>query len=237
MQAQHYTVPFHHQPVYDSTIGICLAPDVSSLRLSTDGLNHAGFSRGSPQTYLDYDYFPDRGDPSRLFECSSSPSTSDECATGVPFPGISCPLSGLDVDVLQTEGIPDYHAQQRWQWSTASESFHGVTLSSTHKPHRLDLSAIKSSINHRDASTTIISPAAQLPTPASMAILLNPNAREERQSQQVPLQQPASRTSNARLSPVVPSARQSLGAEAEQIEVVESASREKKHGCTMCHKR
>ena len=234
MEAQHYSVPFHHQPVYDSTMAICLATDASSLSLSTDGLDHAGFSRGSPQTYLYYDYFPDRGDLSRLFEYSSSPSTSDECATGAPFSGISCAPSGHDL--LQAEGISGYHPQQRWQWPTASESFHGeVTLSpSTHKP---DLSTVKSSVNHTDASITIVSPAAQLPTPASMAILLNPNVRRERQPQQDPLPQPPSRPPNAQLSPAIPPTRQSLGVEPEQTDAVESASREKKHGCTMCHKR
>lgn len=198
-----------------------------------------GFSGGSSlsYTYLDFDYFPDRGgDPSRLFECSSGLSRASQCATGIAIPGIPTSVG----DLLQPEGIGEYDLQRRWQWHVPLGSIHGVSVTPVpHEPQaHPKFSSIKSSVNPVNTSAIVLSPAAQLPTPASMAVLLNPNSQSERRPTQDSFQQPPSSSANLPLPPpAMISMTQVTTFESEKSETLEGVSREKKHGCTMCHKR
>lgn len=197
------------------------------------------FSRGSSVTYphQEYHYFPDRGgDPPRLPECSSlSASTASLCATGMAITGN--PYSGSDV--FHAEGIADYQLQQGWTWSDESDSVHGV-----HPPpvqvfqQPPVFSTIKSSMDRANSSAVVLSPAAQLPTPAAMAVLLNPDSRSERRLRQAPpqpLAPPVDDIVQPLLAPVI--TRQVCPIEPELAQSDDFLSREKKHGCTMCHKR
>jgi len=130
---------------------------------------------------------------------------------------------------------PEYTDIQGWQWETTVNP-HGFAAPLPFPPPAppsllpqlppasgsslLDLpSTIKSALA---PTQNLPSPTAQLPTPAAMAVLLNPNAHTRRamqQQQQQQQQQP----------PVIMPDATAL--------IPDILSREKKHACTMCHKR
>lgn len=133
----------------------------------------------------------------------------------------------------------EYTDSQGWQWETTAANPHGFAAPPLPPPppplppalpsllpqlppasgsSLLDLpSTIKSALA---PTQNLPSPTAQLPTPAAMAVLLNPNAHTRRAMQQQQQQQP----------PVImPDATTTL--------IPDILSREKKHACTMCHKR
>lgn len=101
-----------------------------------------------------------------------------------------------------------------------------------------------------ELSTVLRSPAAQLPTPAAMAVLLNPNNRNEAvYPPPIPARATGTGAGTTGATPVVV-AGQGGGAAIRTTrsgDGVSSASmtrghgdgqsREKKHACTMCHKR
>ncbi|KAG5651100.1 hypothetical protein H0H81_009856 [Sphagnurus paluster] len=156
----------------------------------------------------------------------------------------------LNLNFPQPEGIADFPPENRWRWRNPSESLHGLPLAPLPRGPPLqipqhDFAAIKTSSVEYATEPHVLSPAAQLPTPASMAILLNPNSQSAANSPRVSYQAPLStstRDAQAQLhQPIIQLS--SIGRDpSAQPNVmvalpVESLSREKKHGCTMCHKR
>jgi len=130
---------------------------------------------------------------------------------------------------------PEYTDIQGWQWETTANP-HGLAappppplpppappsllpqLPPASGSSLLDLpSTIKSALA---PTQNLPSPTAQLPTPAAMAVLLNPNAHTRRAMQQQQQQQQP---------PVIMPDATAL--------IPDILSREKKHACTMCHKR
>ncbi|RDB21231.1 Zinc finger protein PLAGL2 [Hypsizygus marmoreus] len=277
MQTQHYAPSVQQDLYHTQAMYLAQGPSTSSHFLSTGGLDHAGFSRGSSLTYphQEYRYFPDRGgEPPRLPEsaCSSLAHLgSSQCATGMAIPGANFAVSGSEV--FHPEGIADYQVQQRWRWP---ETLHGVPHLAAAAPappappqvpqisQQFGYTAtIKSAMLHDQmgrhpppppSPAVVRSPTAQLPTPASMAVLLNPHARSERGEAQSSLYhgtQPQMHGANPRAAhmpaahPAAPPFPPPSAAAVSQLCPVEptrepgadSLSREKKHACTMCHKR
>jgi len=124
---------------------------------------------------------------------------------------------------------PEYTAIQGWQWETTANP-HGFAAPLPPAPPSLlpqlppasgsSLLDLPSTIKSALAPTqNLPSPTAQLPTPAAMAVLLNPNAHTRRAMQQQQQQQ---------LPVIMPDA---------TALIPDILSREKKHACTMCHKR
>lgn len=200
-----------------------------------------GFSRGSSFTYphQDYRYFVDRGElASRLCTTSLVDNNSLD-ATGIGFAGN--PSSGNTFIVPE-----DISVYNQWDWSPAA---HPIVAPAPVYPPPQVFSSVKSNRNP-PSSSTVCSPTAQLPTPAAMAVLLNPNGRssqvgdhqhhqhQQQQSQLADYEIPQgsammiSHHTSVTARPIRP---------VEPVVAVQgvpdSPSREKKHACTMCHKR
>lgn len=186
-----------------------------------------GFSRGSSSfayPHQDYRYF-DRGElASRVCPTSLVDNNSLD-ATGIGFAGN--PSSGNTFVVPEDISVYD-----QWDWSPH------ILAPAPVYPHTQPFS-----VKSTRTSSLVCSPTAQLPTPAAMAVLLNPNAQQlgdhqQQQQQQLPLQVadyeiPQGHTASLTVRPIRP---------VEPVTAVhqvvpDSPSREKKHACTMCHKR
>lgn len=233
MQAQsHFSLP---QPdYYISVQGVYSSIPLDQALAPEDGQNFTNcFSRGSSFSYphQDHRYSLDRGElASRL--CSTSLVGNIGDATGGGFAGNPSPTTRFAV---APEDIPAYH-QPTWGWTGAPSA--GIIAPAPVYPQPLepDYFGVKSPGNNQ--TSIVRSPAAQLPTPAAMAVLLNPNGRsEEEPSSQSGFEIPPGstvhsshgNTSSRHVTRPVESAVATQG--------VSELSREKKHACTMCHKR
>jgi hypothetical protein len=257
MQSQDYAVPYrHHADLYHGIDANLLlgsgmyqptpdphhyfAPD----RLN---LNHTGFSRGSSlvQPYQESRrYFPDtRGQDAAAITVSSGLAGSS--ATGLAIAGGTVAVSGSSdfFRLPDPEGLTDYRYEQQWQWPDTSESLHGVTfaagpVSSSSRNTAPEFALNKSTLDATAFTSEVLQPAAQLPTPASMAVLLNHNnSRSEMRTPQAQqeLASGVRRDGNATARPTVPDVHANVALAQASLE--STPSREKKHGCTMCHKR
>lgn len=228
MQAQQFaaTLP----PDYDTLHH----PSLSDYYLALDSASNFtnNFSRGSSFTYphQDYRYLLDRGElTSRLCAPGLVDSTFD--ATGLGFAG----NSSSNATFVAPEDISVYQ-QPTWDWTGLQAGEITAPAPVYAAQREPDFFGTKSPATMGSA---VRSPVAQLPTPAAMAVLLNPNGRSEDEPSQIGYSIPsgsalvanrpsATATRPTRLvEPVVSS----------QECVPESLSREKKHACTMCHKR
>lgn len=253
MQAQDYAAPFRHHPdLYHSIdAGPLLGTDMYQLvpdppqyfapdRLT---LNHHGFSRGSSLIYSHQEpcrYFPDtRGQDAATAAASSGLVGSS--VTGQTIAGETVAISG-NSDFFREpdpEGIPDYQYEQQWQWHATSESLHGVVtpavqVTSSSSNIAPAFATNKSTLDTSVFGPAVLQPAAQLPTPASMAILLNHNnSRSDMRAPQA--QQSAIEIGSG----IDASAQTAVHPDImlAQASAENTPSREKKHGCTMCHKR
>jgi hypothetical protein len=184
-----------------------------------------GFSRGSSFTYphQDYPYFVDRGELASRLCPTSLVDNNPLDATGIGFAGN--PSSGNTFVVPE-----DISVYNQWNWSHPSD--HPVVAPAPVYPQQPAFSV-------KSASTNICSPTAQLPTPAAMAVLLNPNAQlgDQQQTQSVTdfeIPQGSAIHTSVTVRPVVRPVVEPIVA---VQGVPDSPSREKKHACTMCHKR
>ena len=189
-----------------------------------------GFSRGSSTSFAyphqDYRYFVDRGElASRLCPTSLVNNTSLDAA-GIGFAGN--PSSSSNTFVIP-EDISVYN---QWNWSQPD---HPILAPAPVYPHPPAFS-VKS-------ASSVCSPTAQLPTPAAMAVLLNPNAQLVDQQQQQQQTQAVMSTADFEIpqGSAIHTARPTIIRPVEPVVAVQgvpdSPSREKKHACTMCHKR
>ncbi|KAF8168498.1 hypothetical protein B0H34DRAFT_685784 [Crassisporium funariophilum] len=234
MQAQHYGVPVH--PQYCHNIQ-SIHPPMSDPYLAQDGgLNFTnGFSRGSSFTYPhpDYRYLLDRGELASRLCATSLVNDNALDATGMGFAG----NPSSNTNFVAPEDISVYQQQQTWDWTGVSN--HAIVAPAPIYPAPVAESpaylGIKSSRNQ--GSSVVRSPAAQLPTPAAMAILLNPNARSEGELSQSGYEIPSGSTV-AVSHHTATAMRPSIHPAVEPVLAVpDCLSREKKHACTMCHKR
>ncbi|KAF8798291.1 hypothetical protein BYT27DRAFT_7203402 [Phlegmacium glaucopus] len=246
MQAYNNSFDYPHHPYLS-------APD--------DASNFAnGFSRGSSSSFTyphqDYHrYFVDRGELAASRLCTTSlvdnnnNNSSSLDATGIGFAGN--PSSSNTFIVPE-----DISVYNQWDWSQTAHPIVAPAPPPVYPPPPPQppqvfpsSSSVKSA---RNPSTSIVcSPTAQLPTPAAMAVLLNPNGRStqigdqqhQQQEQQesssqmaadyeIPQGSAAAIISHHTVRPIRP---------VEPVVAVQgvpdSPSREKKHACTMCHKR
>ncbi|KAF8628532.1 hypothetical protein AX15_003842 [Amanita polypyramis BW_CC] len=180
----------------------------------------ASFSRGSPLVYpQDYQYFSDRGPSSGHSTANFTDNHTVNTASG--FAENSTP--GIHMN-YHPEDMMAY--QHPWRWTDAGS----VAIST---PMYSDADTAENSLDYQfiDPSTAV----SQLPTPAAMAIMFNHNSqsdvRRPQVSYQVPSSQVSTQTSATAARPSRPEPGQVL------YGVPDSQSREKKHACTMCHKR
>ena len=179
-----------------------------------------GFSRGSSTSFAyphqDYRYFVDRGElASRLCPTSLVDSNNALDAAGIGFTGN--PQASSSNAFAIPEDISVYN---QWNWSQPD---HPILAPAPVYPQP---SAFP---DKSPGSIVVCSPTAQLPTPAAMAVLLNPNAQLADQTAADFEIQQGSAPRPTVIRPVEPVV-------AVQ-NVPDSPSREKKHACTMCHKR
>ena len=192
-----------------------------------------GFSRGSSTSFAyphqDYRYFVDRGElASRLCPTSLVDNNALDAA-GIGFAG--------NPSSSNTFVIPeDISVYNQWNWSQPD---HPILAPAPVYPHQPPFS-VKSPSNSISSSAVVCSPTAQLPTPAAMAVLLNPNAQLVDQQQQHPTQVPTTDFEIPQRS-AIHTVRPTIIRPVEPVVAVQgvpdSPSREKKHACTMCHKR
>ncbi|KAG6828414.1 hypothetical protein H0H92_008078 [Tricholoma furcatifolium] len=245
MQAQHYpSHTFHPQGIYHSPTASYFGQAADNF--SPTGLDLSGFSRGS-LSYPHQDYqHPDRGDPVGLAGPSSNLSNTGLCATGLGISGHS--VSTNHCSSFHAEAIADFSLQQQqWQWTHVPEPLHGLSLAPVHRASQLaqhELSAIKSGQDDYSLhSPIVLSPAAQRPTPASMAILLNQASRSDNiSSPQISFNLPSESAQSARNAPAQPTSlaavpQAPIEADAPARHLEDGLTRERKHACTMCHKR
>ena len=202
--------------------------------------DHYSFSRGSSFVcpHEDYPYMAGRGDP----------STSPAAPVYVPGATSSFDIAGLafgaDNNSAAAVSGREYSHEQRWQWEC-----HPATTSSHLHPHAfvhppllpqlptaasplLDLpSTIKTALT-MGQTHNLRSPTAQLPTPAAMAVLLNPNTH----TRQIQTPQLAVDVA-AQQPPLIIQMPSGVPDTTALMSVPDILSREKKHACTMCHKR
>lgn len=253
MQAQDYVMPFRHHPDFYHGIDTSTllgngmyqpVPDTHHYfapdRLT---LNHNGFSRGSSLVYPHQElcrYFPD----TRGQDPAASSGLAGSSATGQTIAGEAVATSGSSdfLRVPDPEVIPDYHYEQQWQWSATSEPLHGVAVpvapvSSSSRNVASVFATNKSTLDASAFGSAVLQPAAQLPTPASMAILLNHN-QSRSEIRAPPAQQQPTEVGHA-VSGTARSVQPAADTDVmlAQASLESTPSREKKHGCTMCHKR
>ena len=200
----------------------------------------SGFSRGSSFPYQDYRCLFDRGEfTSRLCPTSlvdhTTPTPLD--ATGLGFSGNPPPGSAFGAP----EDLPAYDPAS-WDWTTPSNGIVApAPVYATEATGYLGMSK-PSGEHHFSSEQYHHHPSAQLPTPAAMAILLNPHGRSDREHSQsgypdTHFESPplVGRHVSAALRPFI--RREGPSGTVQNQGTSEGLSREKKHACTMCHKR
>lgn len=246
MQAHQYDAPLHFD-YYDPTPQASHLPMTDPFLAQDDGQNFtSGFSRGSSFTYphQDYRYLLDRGElASRV--CTSSLVDGPFDATGLGFAGDPSSSAAF---IPVPEDISAYH-QPAWdQWIGAPGATQGIVAPAPVYPSAAeppyfgikDAAANQAVASSSSSTTSVVrAPPVQLPTPAAMAILLNPHGRSEGELAQSGYDIPPG---SAVLAHRASSSAAALPLRPEEPGVTtqgvpESLSREKKHACTMCHKR
>lgn len=232
MQTQQYSAPLHSD-FYHTVHGMHFTPPDQYLATGGGDFFANSFSGRSSLTYphQDYRYFLDRGGPSRL-SSTRLMSTINLDATGLGFAGNPSCTSNF-----HTEEIADY--EPRWHWPSDPQQALPEQIIPYAVPHDPDSAFLldKSTFCHGPVVRT---PAAQLPTPAAMAVLLNPGIRSDVHTTHLPYAPPLPPTD---LTPIVPNSHppatyttEAAGETAMPSHILD-LSREKKHACTMCHKR
>ncbi|KAG6817287.1 hypothetical protein H0H87_010629 [Tephrocybe sp. NHM501043] len=246
MQTQCYPHPFHPQGPYHSQASY-LGQTPSNNFVSPTGLDLSGFSRGSSLSYphQEYQHPTDRGGPAWLAEPSSSLSSNSLCATRLGFSEHSYSVSPNDC--IQAEEITEVTLQQHWQWMSGPEPLHGLPLAAVprappvqHAQHVFP-QIKRNPVDFVIEPSAVLSPAAQRPTPASMAILLNQTLHSDANSPQASFHQPSESSCSVQ-APPIPAPHLSPVSQTLELEVPATPSddllsRERKHACTMCHKR
>ncbi|KAK7019733.1 hypothetical protein VNI00_017973 [Paramarasmius palmivorus] len=183
-----------------------------------------GFSEGSPSSFYqdhEYPYFVDSGEISTSIP-PPIPPTQQQHATGMTHPGnLARPYSDL-----YPEDVSPY--QRLWP----STSAHGFDPAPLADPLGTGSSfggvkSTPSSISQQEPC--IPSPTPTLPTPSEMAIILGPNGGSGREASRMPSAPPPL----TMVHEINGAARQQMMAGDDEA----AFTRERKHACTMCHKR
>ncbi len=238
MQTQYAVVHLQHPDYYDSLQcahnsshpipdPYIVAPDAAQNFTN-------GFSRGSsfPYSHQDYRYLFDRGDlTSRLCPTNLVDHTFD--ATGLGFAGDPSSVTTF----AGTEDIPVYEQAAQWDWSGSSSN--GVVAPVPVYAALLDPPYLTSKPSGIPVER---SPPVQLPTPAAMAVLLNPHGRSDGEQLQSGYSEALTEVSPLVANHMSASVRPIIRPEEAAVVIQsqgtsEGPPREKKHACTMCHKR
>ncbi|KAK2459788.1 hypothetical protein APHAL10511_008220 [Amanita phalloides] len=222
MQSQHYNVPPH--PGYYNATQNSYPTSQDQFTASNVG-DFASFSRGSSLVYPDYQYFSDRGAPSRHSTNFADSHSTDAAVSG--FTENSSP--GVDMS-YRPEDILAY--QQSWQWSDTTMHDTSVPIPG---PMYSSADIVKNPVDYSfmDVST----PIAHLPTPAMAITGMHSHSSQVdvRNHSQMSYQESSSQISTQTPATVVRTSRTESGPGI--YAVPDSQLREKKHACTMCHKR
>lgn len=229
MQTQQYSVPLHPD-LYHTAHSMQFAMPDQYLATGGGDFFAGSFSGGSSLTYphQDYRYFLDRGGPSRLSSTRLT-STINLDATGLGFAGNPSSTSNF-----HAEEIAEY--DQRWHWPSDPQQELPRQIIPYAAPHDPNPAFLLDKSTFFQGSI-VRTPAAQLPTPAAMAVLLNPSARSDAQTSHVPYTAPLPPTNLIVPGSHAPAAYTSDTAGEVALSHTLELSREKKHACTMCHKR
>lgn len=198
----------------------------------------SGFSRGSSFPYQDYRCLLDRGElTSRLCPTSLVDQTTTLDATGLGFAGntpAGCAFGA-------PEDIPAYDPTS-WDWSNPSNGIVApAPVYATEATTYLGMSKPSGGHQFSSLAERYHPPSAQLPTPAAMAVLLNPHGRSDVEHSHSGYPEthfessPLARHVSAALRPFI--RREVSSGTVQNQGTSEGLSREKKHACTMCHKR
>ncbi|TFK23711.1 hypothetical protein FA15DRAFT_446538 [Coprinopsis marcescibilis] len=194
-----------------------------------------GFLGGSSQSYA---LAPDglyRGGPA--YRASATTSGEEFDATGLGFSGGS--MSGSLF--AGEDAAPGYFGDAGWSWAEEDQQqqeqaqglAHGVVAPVPMLPAPPEVSFLAIKSKGSAAAAIVRSPGPPLPTPAAMAVLLNGRSRSD--GGQGGYDDGSAGAAAAAAAMPVP-----VPVPAPQPSVVvpeNSTSREKKHACTMCHKR
>jgi len=120
--------------------------------------------------------------------------------------------------------------QPSWRWNDASVHGASVPIST---PMYSNPDAVKNSLDYQFDATTSVS---QLPTPA-MAMMLSHNSQSDVRHPPISYQMPSSQASAQTSATAARPSRTHVDSGTGLHLVPDSQSREKKHACTMCHKR
>jgi len=240
MQAQYAVVHLQHPDYYGNSVQCAHSsshsvPDPYIVAPDAAPNFTNGFSRGSssfPYPHQDYRYLFDRGDLTSRF-CPTNLVDHTFDATGLGFAGEPSPVVN-NTFAAGTEDIPVYAQAAAWDWSGSGSSGNGVVAPVPVYAALLDppyLASKPSGIHERS-----------LPTPAAMAVLLNPHGRSDGEQLQSgyseALSEPSPLVPNHMSASVRPIIRPEEAAVIIQSQgTSEGPPREKKHACTMCHKR
>lgn len=216
-----------HDPVY--------APPPSYASHSDQYLATAGdlefaanFSLGSSLAYPDphegYPYVFHRGEGSSYREGTT---TVGLAATGLGFSDNNTP--SLTASLFPNEEVPLY--SQTWSWTQQAQAsmLHGVVAPVPVLPGPPEVSFLPMKNKQVPSQSSYERPPdPPLPTPAAMAVLLSSGGRADNRG-------PFDLVEGVAAAPNGPTS-VGVGVPASHG-TLETASREKKHACTMCHKR
>ncbi|KAF8627282.1 hypothetical protein AX17_006327 [Amanita inopinata Kibby_2008] len=215
-------------PVFYTTAHDPYQSTVQDQYTTSDVGDFASFSRGSSLCYpQDYGYFSDRGHS--IQHSSQNFVESHHITATVPgFPENT--TSGTDL-TYRPEDMVGYH-QQPWRWPDNPVQGAPAPMSAPFYP---ELDGPKNSLDYSFVGSAAAT--TQLPTPAAMAVMLNhntqPDIRHSQASYQAPL--PSSQVTTQASATAARPIRTDLVPGLHSVP--DSQSREKKHACTMCHKR
>ncbi|KAM6497752.1 hypothetical protein JOM56_005700 [Amanita muscaria] len=220
MQAQQYSMPPHsgYYNVAQNTY-----PTVPEQYTASNVGDFTSFSRGSSLVYpQDYQYFSHRGLSTR----HSSSNFIDTQSIDATVSG----LAGNSTDMnYRPEDMMAYQPSWRWTDSSIPEASVPMVPSIYSGAERA-----KSSLDY--AFVTTPTTATSLPTPAAMADMMNRSLQLDVGHQQVSFQMPSSQSAAQASATVARASRTEPGGQ-RLHSVPDTQSREKKHACSMCHKR
>ena len=195
-----------------------------------------GFSRGSSTSFAyphqdDYRYFVDRGElASRLCPTSLVDNNDLVDAAGIGFAGN--PSSSSSNTFVIPEDLSVYN---QWNWSQHDQPI--LAPAPVYPQQQQPAFSVKSASSSSLSSAVVCSPTAQLPTPAAMAVLLNPDARLAADQQHAQVATDFEIPQGSAMHTARPTIIRPVEPVVAVQGVPDSPSREKKHACTMCHKR
>lgn len=232
MQTQYPPVALHHDPFAYSSSSVYPLPSDQYLAPNGEVDFTQNFLGGSSPSYSiphdDSRYVFYRGDSYRPAPATTTATGSVDATGALGFSG-SAPLSTSSL--FPTEELTGY-VDPTWNWNQAQASSYGVVAPVPVLPSPPEATFLPIKSKEVPSSSSIVrSPGPPLPTPAAMAVLLR--SRSQSDSQGV--------YDGSTVGVATMGIRELAGEGMVSVRgaqgAPENTSREKKHACTMCHKR